>query len=368
MGTKRDETALLGRLRRRIREKGPVTFAEFMEAALYDPADGFYARAPIGRDGHFVTSPHVSPAFGDLVARQLAESWDSLEKPSPFTVAELGAGDGTLARRILEAVSPLPDLAAALRYVAVERTPGQYGALRDSGLEAVGSLDELGPLTGCVIANELLDNVPFHRLRERDGRVVEVLVGEDDGRLVEVEADPSEGALSALGRPLSPGEERPVSPQSMAIVREITGALERGYAFLFDYGFVAGEAPGPVHSYRDHRVLADVLEDPGGRDVTAAVDLEALASEAASTGLQVWGPVTQREALLALGYRLWSAGVRKRQAETADAREANKLYEARSRASILIDEDKLGSLYLLALGTEGLPPPVSVLGDRGAGC
>jgi SAM-dependent MidA family methyltransferase len=367
LGTKLDETTLLGRLRRRIREKGPITFAEFMEAALYDPADGFYARAPIGRDGHFVTSPHVSPAFGDLVARQLAESWDSLGKPSPFTVAELGAGDGTLARRILEAVAPLPDLAAALHYVAVERTPGQSDALRESGLEAVRSLDELGPLTGCVMANELLDNVPFHRLRERDGRVVEVLVGEERGRLVEVEADPSEAALSALRRPLSPGEERPVSPQSMAIVREIAGALERGYAFLFDYGFVAGEAPGPVHAYRDHKVLADVLEDPGGRDVTAAVDLEAVASEAAASGLQVWGPVTQREALLALGYRLWSAGVRKRQAETTDAREANRLYEARSRASILIDEDKLGSLHLLALGTEGLPPPVSVLGDRDAG-
>ena len=368
LGTKRDETALLGRLRRRIREKGPITFAEFMEAALYDPADGFYARAPIGRDGHFVTSPHVSPAFGDLVARQLAESWDSLGKPSPFTVAELGAGDGTLARRILEAVAPLADLAAALRYVAVERTPGQSEALRDDALETAGALEELGPLTGCVIANELLDNVPFHRLRERDGRVVEVKVGEDDGSLVEVEADPSDEALGALGRPLAPGEERPVSPKAMEIVRDVAGALERGYAFLFDYGFVAGETPGPVHAYRDHKVLADVFEDPGGRDVTAAVDLEAVAAEALTAGLQVWGPVTQREALLALGYRLWSAGVRKRQAETQDAREANRLYEARSRASILIDEDKLGGLYLLALGTEGLPPPVSVLGDRDAGC
>ena len=368
MGTKRDETTLLGRLRRRIRERGPITFAEFMEAALYDPADGFYARAPIGSAGHFVTSPHVSPAFGDLVARQLAESWDALGKPSPFTVAELGAGDGTLARRILEAVAPLPDLAAALRYVAVERTPGQSEALRDRGLETVESLADLGPVTGCVIANELLDNVPFHRLRERDGRVVEVLVGEDDGRLVEFEAEPSPEALGALSRTLSPGEERPVSPQAMAIVREIAGALERGYAFLFDYGFVAGEAPGPVHAYRGHEVLAEVLEDPGGRDVTAAVDLETLAVGAAAAGLQVWGPVTQREALIALGYRLWSAGIRRRQAEAQDGREANRLYEARSRASILIDEGKLGGLYLLALGTQGLLLPAAVLGDRDSGC
>lgn len=367
MGTNRDETALIGRLLRRIRANGPITFAEFMEAALYDPADGFYARAQIGGDGHFVTSPHVSPAFGDLVARQLAESWDSLGKPAPFTVVELGAGDGTLARRILDSVAPVPELASALRYLVVERTAGQMEALRGSGLETIGSLAEAGPMTGCIIANELLDNVPFHRLREREDRIVEVLVGEEAGRLVEVEADPSEEALGGLTRPLSPGEERPVSPQASRIVREIAATLERGFVFLFDYGFVPGEAPGPVHSYRDHKILADVLDDPGGRDVTAAVDLETIAAEARTAGLQVWGPVTQREALLALGYRLWTAGVRNRQEETQDAREVNRLYEARSRASILIDEAKLGGLYLLAFGTEGLSPPAAVLGDRDAG-
>jgi SAM-dependent MidA family methyltransferase len=115
-------------------------------------------------------------------------------------------------------------------------------------------------------------------------------------------------------------------------------------------------------------VLAEVLEDPGSRDVTAAVDLEAIAAEALTARLQAWGPVTQREALLALGYRLWSAGVRNRQAEAGDSREANRLYEARSRASILIDEDKLGGLYLLAFGTDGLPPPAAVLGDQQTGC
>ena len=352
----------------RIRASGPITFAEFMEAALYDPAGGFYARAQIGDDGHFVTSPHVSPAFGHLVARQLAESWDYLGRPAPFTVVELGAGDGTLARRILASVRPVPELASALGYLAVERTSGQVEALRGGGVTTIASLGEAGPITGCAIANELLDNVPFHRLRERDGRTVEVLVGEEDGRLVEVEGEPSDEALRALTRPLSPGEERPVSTEAMRMIREIAATLERGYAFLFDYGFVAGEPPGPVHSYRHHRVLAEVLADPGGRDVTAAVDLEAVASEAGAAGLQVWGPVTQREALLALGYRLWAAGVRNRQAEAADPREANRLYEARSRASILIDESKLGGLYLLALGTDGLPPPAAVLGDRGAGC
>lgn len=361
-----DRDTLHERLLTRIRESGPLTFAEFMELALYDADEGFYARAPMDR--HFVTSPHVSSAFGDLLARQLAECWDALARPNPFTVVELGAGDGTLARQILRAVTAVPELASSLRYVAVERTPGQSEALKAGGLETLDSLADAAPLTGCVIANEVLDNVPFHRLREREGRVREILVGAEGDRLVEMEGEPTEEALAALLRPLSRGEERPVSPRAVRIVRELAATFERGYAFLFDYGFVAGEAPGPVHAYRDHRVLAGVLEDPGGRDVTAAVDLEVMTRGARSSGLQVWGPVSQRDALLALGYRLWSAGIRRRQAETDDARAANRLYEERSRASILIDPAKLGGLYLLAFGTEGLSPPAAVLGDRDGGC
>lgn len=362
----REQGSLAERLLARIRVTGPMTFAEFMELALYDPDEGFYARAPMDR--HFVTSPHVSPAFGKLFARQVAECWEQLGRPDPFAVVELGAGDGTLARQILGAVRTVPELASSLRYVGVERTPGQSDALRAGGLEAIGSLAEAAPVIGCLIANEVLDNVPFHRLRERDGRIVEVLVGAEGDRLVEIEEEPTEEVTKALTRPLAPGEERPVSPRALRLVREISAALERGYAFLFDYGFVEGETPGPVHAYRDHRVLEEVLAEPGSRDITAAVDLETVAAEARQAGLQIWGPVTQRDALLALGHRLWSAGVRNRQIETADAREANRLYEARSRASILIDEAKLGGLYLLAFGTEGLPAPAAVLGDRELGC
>lgn len=359
------------RLRERIRRGGPITFADFMEAALYDAEEGFYARPPVGEDGHFVTSPHVSPAFGDLVGRQLAESWEALGRPRPYQVVELGAGDGTLAIQVLAATRSAPELAAALRYVAVERTPGAVAALGEAGLEAHASLAEVGPVTGCVLANEVLDNVPFHRLREREGRVAEVFVGLDGDRLVEVEGEPTEDVTGLLDQALVPGEERPVSPAAAAMVRELAAILERGYSFFFDYGFAGEVTPGPVHGYRDHRVVADILEEPGSRDVTAAVDLDALARGARRAGLQVWGPVSQRDALLGLGFRMWSSGVRTRQAEaeaSGDWRGANRLYAARSRASILVDPAKLGGLQLVVFGTEGLPPPAAVLGDRERGC
>lgn len=370
-----ESVTLKERLVERIRREGPVTFAAFMEAALYEPPDGFYARGgdrePVGERGHFVTSPHVSPAFGDLLAGQLAEAWDLLGKPDHYSVVELGAGDGTLASQAMAAVQAAPKLAKALRYVAVERTSSAMGRLRTRGVDVAPSLADVGPITGCVVANELLDNLPFHRLRERGGRTVEVLVGVEDGRLTELEGEPTAEALGALLEPPRPGEERLVSPRALEIVREIAAALDRGYAFLFDYGFVTGEAPGPVHAYRDHQVLADVLEEPGSRDITAAVDFAALAAEAERAGLQVWGPVSQREALLGLGLRTWMQGVRRlqREAEVAgDWRAANRLFAERSRASILVDETKLGGLRVLVFGTKGLPAPAAALGDRESDC
>jgi SAM-dependent MidA family methyltransferase len=363
--------SLKRRLARRIQEEGPITFAAFMEAALYDPAGGFYTNPPIGVDRHFVTSPHVSPAFGDLVARQAVEVWEFLGRPRPLAIVEVGAGDGTLARRVLHTLRNVPDLGASLRYLAVERSAGSREALEQLDVEVHDSLAGVGPQTGFLIANELFDNLPFHRLRNRDGHVREVMVGMNGEKFVEIEGDPSRLALSALEGPIRVGEEKPVSPESLVLVRQIAATLRRGYALLVDFGFGSQEMAGPVHAYRDHQVLADVLEDPGSRDVTAAVDLEALSREARQAGLSVWGPVSQREALLALGFRLWLSGLRARQAEAEQAgdwREATRLFSERSKATLLIDPSQLGGLQVLALATAGLPPLVSVLGDREKSC
>ena len=366
----RATASLAARLRDRIRREGPITFAAFMEAALYDPDEGFYARAAVGPDADFVTSPHVSPAFGALVARQLGECWELLGRPVPFRVVEAGAGDGTLARQIVAEAGAVPELAAALRYRAVERSGRARASLTESGVDAHERLEEAGPAE-VVVANELLDNLPFHRVRRRRGGLVEILVGLAGDRFVEVEADPSPEALEALQGAPTGGGERPASPALLAFVRHAARTVERGYVFLFDYGFGPGERPGEVHGYLAHRVTGDVLTDPGSRDITAAVDLGAVATEAQRLGLTAWGPVTQRDALLGLGMRLWIQGMRRRAVE-AEAREdhgeTRRLFEAISRASMLVDEDKLGRLKLLVLGTNGLPAPAAALGDRQTGC
>jgi SAM-dependent MidA family methyltransferase len=367
-GQERSERSLRDRLLERIRREGPITFAAFMEVALYDPREGFYAGLPVGPDDHFVTSPHVSGAFAALLARQLGECWELLGRPEPFRVVEAGAGEGILARGISAQVSAVPELAAALQYEAVERSPGARAALTRAGIEVRERLEGGAHV---VLANELLDNLPFHRLRGRDHEVVEVLVGAEGDQLVEVEGPPSPEALAALGgTPLRSGEERPVSPAALACIGTIAEALRPGYAFLFDYG-IRENAPAEAQAYLRHRVTGDLLADPGSRDLTAAVDLDAVGRQAERRGLQVWGPISQREALLGLGMRLWMGRVRAAQREAEDRgdhRTATRLYAERSRASILVDEEKLGGLVLLVLGSEGLTAPAAALGDRDAGC
>lgn len=333
----------------RIRARGPLTFAAYMEVALYDPEDGFFSSAPVGRE--FVTSAHVSPVFGALIARQLSHLWEALGRPEPFTVVDLGAGDGTLGRQILTAGLP------SLRYVCLERSAAARARLAQLGIEV---WEQLEPFEGCLIANELLDNVPFHILRARAGRTLEVMVGVDDaGDLVPVEQEPT---LEVV-RPLADGEERPVSPSAAQIARDLASALQRGYAFFVDYGFVAGEIPEPIRTYRAHRMGDDPFVDPGSADITGPVDFDAFARAARAAGLQTWGPVTQRESLMRLGYREVLDEMRARQHEHEGAgewRTAIETYGARGDASMLVDPHGLGGLRVLALGTEGLPPPRAV--------
>src|SRR5262249_6152161 len=102
------------RLRRRIEDAGPITFAEFMDSALYDPDGGFFERGaaegPVGADGAFVTGPHVSPLFGALLSRMVEDVRTRLGDPHPFTVVEVGAGDGTLARQLADGLAEPADL------------------------------------------------------------------------------------------------------------------------------------------------------------------------------------------------------------------------------------------------------------------
>jgi NADH dehydrogenase [ubiquinone] 1 alpha subcomplex assembly factor 7 len=330
-------------IRAAIEARGPITFAEFMELALYGRG-GFYSTPPIGPRGDFVTSPHVHPVFGELVATALRELRDGLGRPTPLRVAEMGAGDGTLARCLLDAAGDLP-----IAYTAIERSPGARTALATvEGIE-VGA--ELVPPIDVVLGNELLDNLPFRVLRgER-----EVRIGLRDEHLVEVLVPPEPGLLAS-----SDADHERIAPVgAIALIDTLGRTLERGYALLIDYGGL-GTTGGPLHGYRDQAIVEDVLADPGATDITAGVDFELLASYASSIGLAAFPSVTQRDALLALGLDRWMHGQLEGQHRSMDAgqgTEAVRTWSGRSRASLLIDPGGLGRLRWMLLATPGLEAP-----------
>jgi SAM-dependent MidA family methyltransferase len=174
----------------RIRAEGSLPFAAVMAAALYDPDHGFYRTGGAAgrRRGDFITSPEVGPLFGAVVARALDRCWRALGEPDPFTVVEGGAGVGTLAVTVRAAQ---PACARALRYILVEQSPELRARHGDhlppeEGFISTADLPE-EPVTGVVLANELLDNLPVRLLEHRDGTWLEVHVDVDPtGALIEV--------------------------------------------------------------------------------------------------------------------------------------------------------------------------------------
>jgi SAM-dependent MidA family methyltransferase len=331
-------------IRAEIEVAGPIRFDRFMELALYGPG-GYYERPPVGAEGDFVTSPHVHPVFGELLARGLRELWTLLERPDPFRVSEIGAGDGTLARQLIEHLADLP-----LRYRAIERSEGARGRLAEvPGLEVA---DEIGDDPHVVLGHELLDNLPF-RLVQGDA---EILVDVDAERLVRTRV-PLDDDLSSLAR--SGDDELAVPTGALDLIGDLAVALRRGYALFVDYGDEAGPG-GPVHGYRDHRVVEDVLALPGAADITAGVDFGLLGEAARSAGLQVFAGVTQFRALLSLGFEEWMHAELAAQGallNDGQGMEAVRRWAGRSRASILVAPDQLGRLRWFGLATPGLARP-----------
>ena len=334
-------------VRERIRTQGPITFATFMEFALYGPG-GFYETPPVGARGDFVTSPHVHPAFGVFVARALEQLGAALDGDGPLRLAEVGAGDGTLARQILGTGGD-PGFA----YTAVEVSPGARRAL--AAIEGLDVAERLHPPNDLVLAHELLDNLPFRLIRH--GLEVRVGLGERD-ELVERPTEIDAELRDLLGGADVAGE-LVVPVGAFAFVDELRAALEIGYALLIDYGADDGSG-GPAHGYQEHHVVEDLLGEPGATDITAGVDFGWIARHAAARGFQAFGTVRQQDALIALGFEPWfheELAIQQQQLAGGQGIEAVRTWSMRSRATMLVDPGALGRMRWLVLATPGLPEP-----------
>ena len=333
-----------------------------MELALYHPEHGYYATAPqrSGRSGDFYTSVDVGPMFGELIAVQLAEMWGLLSAAGSahFDLVEAGAGNGRLARDILDAASRHhPAFYDHLRLTLVERSASARAAQLDTlGPHAgrlISSSDRLPHrVTGTIVANELLDALPIHVVTMTTSGLSEIGVGERNGALVEVDMPLSHPAL-VDGLDLEIEARAEVGLAAADWMRQAAVSLERGFVLLFDYGYevsvahVRAHPLGTLMAYRAHRAdPRDWLADPGETDLTAHVDLSAIRRAATAAGLETLSIVDQTYFLLGLGL-----------AERLDSGHDRRAIEQRLAARTLVMPGGLGSTMKTMVFAKGVGRP-----------
>ncbi len=336
-----------------IRRHGPMRFDRYMELALYGPG-GFYERPRIGPgpSDDFVTSPHVHPVFGQMMAEAIRGLHEAVGGPDRFDLIEVGSGDGTLLRTSLPEIADLDP-----HVIAVERSAGARRALAE--IDGVTMLDAMptSSVPAIVLAHELLDNLPFRRIRRTDQGLLDVCVGLDGDLLVELLEPVNDPALRELA-PDAGGEAIvPVGAASF-VLDALAGSTPRAMLAI-DYGSDAG-AGGPAHGYAANRLVEDLLAAPGANDITAGVDFGFLAASIRAGGHVAFPTVSQRRALVALGFDAWLFTQLERQRDqlnTGRGGAAVGTWGGRSRAAMLVDPAGLGRFRWFVAGTRGVAEP-----------
>ncbi len=285
--------SLSEKLRFQIQASGPITFRDWMDAALYDPELGYYCRSGSerwGRKGDYRTSPERSALFAATFARYFVSLSSELVSPSVFTILESGAGAGYFAHGILQTLQAgFPSVYQDCCYLIDERSDDARGLIAER-LHRFGNcvqfvnLAELEPMVGIVFANELLDAFPVHRVTVRDGRLMEFYVGVDANGEFEWQLDlPSTRALEQYslrdGSLPAEGQTAEVNLEIENWLQLVAAKLKEGFLVVVDYGAEADELfrsphyrDGSLRAFRRHQFVPDVLADPGLQDVTTTID------------------------------------------------------------------------------------------------
>lgn len=370
--TQDGEPRLIQRIRAEILERGPITVARFMERVLYEPGLGYYRRTATGpgRGGDYLTAPEAHPVFGAAIGRLAEAVWERLGRPRRFAIVEHGAGTGALALGLLDGLrrssSPMLD---AVRYrpldIEAQRVATTVARLTEAGFgEIVDPEAAAAPEEALVVANEVVDALPVHRVVRRGGELRERVVAIEGDRLVEVDGPPARAGLVArlAGErvALADGQIAEVCLHLDGWVRDATTDLGRGLLLVIDYGEEAvslyrpDRPDGTLRTFSGHAVGGDPYVAIGRRDITAHVDLTALRAAASAAGLEPLAETTQAEFLATIG----AGELVAQRLHAADAELAGAL-ELRSALARLLDPSGMGGFRVLAFGRrlDGWVPP-----------
>lgn len=348
-------TALAALIKARITATGPMTLADYMADCLLHPDHGYYAtRDPFGAAGDFTTAPEISQMFGEVLGLCLAQAWLDQGRPTPFTLAELGPGRGTLMADILRATRALPGFHAAARVTLVEASATLRGiqrqTLSDHPAHWAGSTEDLPEAPLFLIANEFFDALPIRQFTRQGAGWAETVVGLAEGRLALGRTAPA--PLAGLHHRLADTPEGgivEICPAATPIMARIGGLIARhgGAGLIVDYG--DWRARGDTfQALRDHR-FTDPLAEPGRADLTAHVDFEALAQAAAPA---------RASRMLEQGLLLNRLGIAARAARLAQSLSGPALQSHLAAHHRLTDAREMGSLFkALAIHPPTLPPP-----------
>ena len=317
-----DQTSeLVFQLRQQVDCSAGISFAEFMEQALYHPEYGYYiaARNRIGKQGDFFTSSSVHSCFGQLIARQLEQMWQVMGH-GHFVIAEQGAGEGHLCLDILDALAKdSPEFYAQLEYrlveISLDNRQRQKQTLEqhlDAGRISWCELEDLRGMQGCVVSNELIDAFPVHLIEKHAGELREVYVVNGEDGFAE-ELRPLSTPLineyfQRIGIEPAAGNRCEVNMAACDWMRHTADILNRGFVLTVDYGYLAEElyAPyrhaGTLLCYHQHQTNENPYQRIGQQDITAHVDFTSLQIVGRQNGLETLYFGQQYQFLMGLGF------------------------------------------------------------------
>ncbi len=393
-------TPLEQRMLERIQREGPLTFAEYMRMALYEPDYGYYVTDAhrIGWEGDYYTSTDVSALFAHCVGRQLLQMWEALGHPSPFHVLEQGSGRGDLAQGVRTwAEQQAPDLHNILDYSTEDintghdsimvaptppyhlRPPARGGpTIHDAPASRAGQ-EKVGAVGYHVIlSNELVDAFPVHRVMVYEGRLYEIYVDAQEGQLYEVLDEPGTPEVAAYldhykipWRSFGERWQAEINLDALRWIQHSAGRLYKspratkgkGFLLVIDYGdkaralYTDYRRSGTLACYYRHQMNELPLALPGQQDITAHVNFSALIEEGRRCGLRLHSFTTQSKWLETMGISEELDALRKTQYAEAETDRASdrgqialfKWYNLRNRVAALTSPTGMGNFKVLVM-------------------